>query len=121
MTIDEQTVEAKAAMLALERVTLDTFAKARALITAQEEEIRRLRVEKARRNDEALTEHQVAEILQVGFQTIGNLRRAGVIKPSFYLVSLPRYWRSELPEIFANQKTPRRKQRLELVKEEKAS
>lgn len=109
MTAEEQTTDARKQLAEAESTMLHALASARAAVTAQEDELRAIRAEAERRNDEALTEEQVAEIIQVGLPTIVRMRKDGEITPSFYARSLPRYWRSELQQIFRGVKTGARK------------
>jgi len=91
----------RAALFELERHVIDAFARARSLIATQDEEIGKLRQEALQRNEEFLSEKQVAAIFQVSEATIAKERTDGRAVPTCYLMSVPRYARSQLAEIYS--------------------
>lgn len=104
-------MSARQSLVTAEQTVIEALAQARAVIVAQDEELRQARAAAAERTDDALTEEQVAKIVQASQQKVAEMRKAGLITPSFYVASMPRYWRSKLPEIFegTNLRKPRRR------------
>ena len=109
MNVDEKIQTARAIVAEAESRDGQTWALMRGLLGEIEEEIRTLRIEKARREVQYFTRKEFAERLQVSEDSIKRAEARGDIKPALMIGSLSRYSSLQLEwadEIFNKKRQP---------------
>ena len=109
VSIDDKIQKARSIVAEAEARDGQTWAIVRGLLGEIEENLRALRIEKARRDMQYYTRKQFAERLQVSESTVARAERRGEIQPAVAIGILGRYSSLQLEfagEIFSKKRGP---------------
>jgi hypothetical protein len=119
MIVDEKIQTARSIVAEAESRGGQAWALVRGLLGEIEEELRTLRIEKARREVQYFTRKQFADRLQVSEDTVRRAEVRGDIKPAVTIGSIDRYSSLQLEwadEIFSKKREPTGRPKLQRAK-----